>query len=331
MKILVPSEHAITEASETILSGGLVAFPSETVYGLGANACDGQAVAKIFKAKGRPSFNPLIAHGASVEMLEQCAVFNEFAYALADKFWPGPLTFILPAVTNSGISELVTAGLETIAVRVPAHPVALALIKQSGVPIAGPSANKSGQLSPTTPHHVSESLGDGVDIILAGGATKFGLESTVLDLSGGKPVILRPGAITAEDIEAVIGMKIDYEFDVKTSSPKSPGQLLRHYAPSIPVRLNAVDVEPGEALLAFGSVKFMGVKGGGFAKDINQDSFKNLSEAGDLLEAAANLFSYLKMLDLPRHSRIAVMAIPETGIGIAINDRLKRAAEAAKI
>lgn len=329
MRILTPSDSTISQASEMIKSGRLVAFPSETVYGLGADATNGQAVAKIFAAKGRPSFNPLISHGNNVAMLEKYAKFDERAYALADKFWPGPLTLILPAIENSGISGLVTAGLDTIAVRVPAHPVALQLIEKAGVPIAGPSANKSGQLSPTAPHHVSDSLGDTVDLILAGGATKFGLESTVLDLTSENPVILRPGAVTAEEIEAVLETQVAYEFDVKTHAPKSPGQLLRHYAPSIPIRLKAIDVEPGEALLAFGSVKFMGVRGGGFAKDMSKDSYKNLSERGDLLEAAANLFAYLKALDLPQHSRIAVMDIPETEIGIAINDRLKRAAEAS--
>lgn len=329
MKILTPNDETIFQAAQIIVAGGLVAFPSETVYGLGANATDGQAVAKIFAAKGRPSFNPLISHGSSVAMLKKYAKFDERAYALADKFWPGPLTFILPAIKNSGISELVTAGLDTIAVRVPAHHVALQLIEKSGVPIAGPSANKSGQLSPTAPHHVSDSLGNMVDVILAGGATKFGLESTVLDLSGDHPVILRPGAITAEEIEAVLESEVAYEFDVKTHAPKSPGQLLRHYAPLIPVRLKAIDVEQGEALLAFGSTKFMGVRGGGFARDMPKDSFRNLSEKGDLLEAAANLFAYLKALDLPQHSRIAVMDIPDIEIGIAINDRLKRAAESA--
>ncbi len=329
-RVLIANDANITEAAGSIRAGGLVAFPTETVYGLGANALDGQAVAGIFAAKGRPSFNPVIAHGSELAMLEEHAEFNERARALADRFWPGPLTFILPRKSNSGISELVTAGLPTVALRVPAHPVALQLIAKSGVPIAAPSANRSGQLSPTAPHHVSDSLGDAVPIILAGGPAKFGLESTVLDLSGARPVILRPGAVTAEEIESVIDENVAYEFDVKEHAPKSPGQLLRHYAPSIPLRLKAVDVAPGEALLAFGSVKFMGIKGGGSAKDLPKDSFRNLSEGGDLLEAAANLFSYLKMLDRENHACIAVMDIPDSGIGIAINDRLKRAAESAQ-
>lgn len=327
MRILPATDQALDEAAALIRDGRLVAFPTETVYGLGANALNGEAVARIFAVKGRPSFNPVIAHGSDLAMLENYAVFDERARALADKFWPGPLTFILPKKEESGISELVTAGLPTIAVRVPAHATALQLIAKAGVPIAAPSANKSGQLSPTSPHHVSDSLGDAVEMILAGGNAKFGLESTVLDLSGDMPVILRPGAVTAEEIEDVIGGKVAYEFDVKLHAPKSPGQLLKHYAPSIPIRLKAVDVERGEALLAFGSTKFMGMKGGGFAKDLPKDSFRNLSEKGDLFEAAANLFSYLKLLDQPEHVRIAVMDIPDKDIGIAINDRLQRAAE----
>jgi len=326
-RILTPSPETIAEAAEMIRRGELVAFPTETVYGLGANALDGKAVAKIFAAKGRPSFNPVIAHGSELAMLRDHAEFDERALAVADQFWPGPLTLILPRKKNSTISELVTAGLETIAVRIPAHQVALDLIAAGRVPIAAPSANASGKLSPTTAAHVAESLGESVSLILAAGSTKFGLESSVLDLSGAKPTILRPGAVLAEDISETIEEHVGYAFDTKTHAPKSPGQLLKHYAPSIPIRLNAVDVGADEALLAFGSMKFMGVKGGGFARDLPRDQWKNLSDNGDLFEAAANLFSYLKMLDRPEHKRIAVMNIPESGIGIAINDRLKRAAE----
>ena len=328
-KVSPATPAALSDAAALLRAGELVAFPTETVYGLGANALDGVAVAKIFAAKGRPQFNPLISHGTSVEMLAPYAVFDDRALALADKFWPGPLTFILPKTRDCAISDLVTAGLETIAVRVPAHPVALDLIKAAGVPLAAPSANKSGNLSPTAPHHVIDSLGDSVALILAGGATKYGLESTVVDLSGPETVIVRPGAITAEDIADVLGVHVTYDLDSK-EKPKSPGQLLRHYAPGIPVRLNAVDVEPGEALLAFGSVKFMGVRGGGFAKNMPKDSYYNLSEPADLLEAASHLFAGLRALDLPQHSRIAVMGIPDQGIGIAINDRLKRAADSSK-
>ncbi len=319
---------AIAAAAARIRDGELVAFPTETVYGLGASALDGQAVAKIFAAKGRPSFNPLISHGASVEMLRPYAVFDERALQLADQFWPGPLTMILPRADGSGLSDLATAGLATVALRVPAHPVALALIKEAGVPIAAPSANASGTLSPTAPHHVEASLGEKAGMILASGKTSVGLESTVVDLSGRDVVIVRPGAVTAEDIADVLGCAVTYDLEAK-DAPRSPGQLLRHYAPALPLRLRAVDVEPGEALLAFGNLKFMGLRGGGWAKDLPRDALYNLSEQGDLLEAAANLFSGLRALDGSGCTRIAVMDVPNTGIGIAINDRLKRAAESS--
>lgn len=326
--VQIATPDAIAAAARLIRDGELVAFPTETVYGLGANALDGRAVAKIFAAKGRPSFNPLISHGDSLEMLRAYAQFDDRALQLADKFWPGPLTMILPQLAGSGISDLVTAGLATIALRVPAHPVALELIKAAGVPVAAPSANKSGTLSPTAPHHVLDSLGSNIGVILAAGVTKFGLESTVVDLSGPDVAIVRPGAITAEDIADVLGSPVTYDLEA-TETPKSPGQLLRHYAPGIPVRLRAVDVAPGEALLAFGSTKFMGIRGGGFAKDLPRESLYNLSEQGDLLEAAANLFAGLRALDQTGHTGIAVMDIPDRGIGIAINDRLKRAADSS--
>lgn len=325
-KVSPATPQSLVDAARLLRDGNLVAFPTETVYGLGANALDGKAVAAIFEAKGRPQFNPLITHGSSLEMLLPYAKFDERALALADKFWPGPLTFILPKSDDCAVSDLVTAGLSTIALRVPAHDVAQRLIAEAGVPIAAPSANASGQLSPTAPHHVIDSLGDKVALVIAGGATKYGLESTVVDLSGDDVVIVRPGAVTAEDISDLLGVPVTYDLDAK-EKPKSPGQLLRHYAPGIPVRLNAVDVEPGEALLAFGSVKFMGVRGGGSAKNMPRDSYYNLSEPADLLEAAANLFAGMRALDKPEHSRIAVMNIPDTSIGIAINDRLKRAAD----
>ena len=319
------TSQTIQEAADIIKSGGLVGMPTETVYGLAANALDGKAVAKVFEAKGRPSFNPLITHFAKAEDVAAFAEMDEAAKTLAYHFWPGPLTMILPRKENAGISELVTAGLETIAVRVPAHPAARDLIKAAGVPIAAPSANKSGTISPTTPDHVADSLGDAVDMILAGGASEVGLESTVIDLSGETPVILRPGGITAEQISEVLERDVAYDLG-ESKDVKSPGQLLKHYSPNIPVRLNAVDLEPDEALLAFGSVKFMGIKGGGAAKDLPEEQRKNLSEEGDLHEAAANLFSMLRALDQPVFTRIAVMAIPDQGLGVAINDRLKRAA-----
>lgn len=324
IKTITP--QSIKEAAEIIRSGGLVIFPTETVYGIGANALDGKAAAKIFEAKGRPQFNPLISHVASLKQAEELAHFDARAKALAQAFWPGPLTLILPRAENS-VSELVSAGLDTVALRMPSHPAALALIKEAGVPIAAPSANRSGEPSATTPKHAADSLGDKVDLILAAGPCEVGLESTVLDLSGEEALILRPGAITPEDIEPLIGpVRYGHE-EADVNKPKSPGLLLKHYAPNLPVRLKAVDVKQGETLLAFGSIKFMGVEGGGAAKDLPEERLRNLSENADLHEAAANLFKYLRELDKPELSGIAVMDIPNTGLGIAINDRLKRAAE----
>ncbi len=317
-RIVSATDDAIKEAAEILRSGGIVAMPTETVYGLAGNAFDDKAVAKIYAAKGRPSFNPLIVHYAQAPLVE-----NEWYKTLAAKFWPGPLTMIVPKF-ETRMSELATAGLETMAVRVPNHPVARKLLQALDFPLVAPSANKSGTLSPTTPQHVAESLGDAVDMVLAAGACDVGLESTVVDLTGDLPVVLRPGAITAEDLSETLGIDVVYELEA-TDSPKSPGQLLKHYAPETPLRLNAVDLEAGEALLGFGSLKFMGVKSGGFAKDLPEGQVLNLSESADLHEAAANLFKMLKMLDKGGFACIAVMNIPNTGLGIAINDRLNRA------
>lgn len=319
------SPESMAEAAEIIKSGGVVAFPTETVYGLGANALDGQAVAKIFSSKNRPAINPVIVHVAKREDAEKYVVVDARAKGLMQAFWPGPLTMILPKRDGGGVSDLVSAGLGTIAMRMPNHPAALKLIETAGVPIAAPSANASGEPSATTPRHVMESLGGRIPLILAGGACAVGLESTVLDLSGDVPVIVRAGAITARDLEPYLG---DVSYDLNNhDKPKSPGQLLKHYAPSLPVRLNAVDVNTGEGLLAFGNTKFMGVKTGGFANQLPDTKFKNLSERGDLLEAAANLFSMLRDLDNVDNTGIAVMNIPDVDIGIAINDRLRRAAQ----
>jgi L-threonylcarbamoyladenylate synthase len=232
---------------------------------------------------------------------------------------------ILPKREDGGVSDLVSAGLPTIAIRMPNHPVALALIEKTGVPIAAPSANASGEPSATTPRHVMDSLGDNAPFILADGPCSVGLESTVLDLSGEAPVIVRPGAITAEDLKEYLGT-VPYDLG-SHDKPRSPGQLLKHYAPNLQVRLNAVEVESGEALLAFGPLKFMGIRGGGFARDLPEKRLRNLSERGDLHEAAANLFRMLRELDASGATRIAVMNIPDKGLGIAINDRLKRAAQ----
>lgn len=323
-RIITADQAAIREAATLLRGGRLVAFPTETVYGLGANALDGTAVARIFSAKGRPQFNPLIVHIPDAAAVHNLVEISPDSAKIMALFWPGPLTVILPRAAKCPVSELCSAGLPTLAVRVPAHPVARALLREAGVPVAAPSANRSGTISPTTPAHVAESLGDTVDLILAAGPSDVGLESTVLDLSGNQPLILRPGAIDAEKIAAVLGQPVGYDM-VNKEKPRSPGQALRHYAPSIPLRLNVVDLAPGEALLAFGSIKFMGIRGGGAAKDLSDTSLRNLSETGDLHEAAANLFRMLRELDKPVNKGIAVMNIPDTGLGIAINDRLRKA------
>ncbi|OUT91730.1 MAG: threonylcarbamoyl-AMP synthase [Micavibrio sp. TMED27] len=329
MVIKSASKKTIQEAASILIEGGLVGMPTETVYGLAANALDDKAVASIFEAKGRPAFNPLIIHVPDLEAAQNYVEINDHAKAAAKRFWPGPLTMILPRKSGCGISELASAGLETLAIRVPNHKVAIELLKSCGVPLAAPSANKSGSLSPTSPVHVHASLKDKVDMILAGGASEVGLESTVLDLSGEAPLVLRPGGISAEDISEVLGVNVDYAYLHKEGEqkPKSPGMLLKHYAPRIPVRINAVDVAEDEALLGFGSLKFMGVKGGGFAKDLPEERIRNLSEESDLHEAASNLFAMLKELDDSGARAIAVMSLPDVGIGKAINDRLRRAAE----
>ena len=322
------NSNTIAEAADILKSGGLVGMPTETVYGLAANALDGQAVAKIFEAKGRPAFNPLIIHVPDLKTAARYVKISEQARSVAHHFWPGPLTMILPRKSACEISELASAGLDTLAVRIPEHSVALELLKTCKCPLAAPSANKSGGLSPTTPAHVQEQLGDVVDLILASGPCEVGLESTVLDLSGDVPMILRPGAVTADLLSDVLGCKVERAQAVDgQDGVKSPGMLLKHYAPNTPVRLNAVDLEDGEALLAFGSDKFMGIKSGGAAKDLPEEMRRNLSEEQDLHEAAANLFAMLKELDQSGANRIAVMAVPEQGIGVAINDRLKRAAQ----
>ena len=312
------SKENIKKAAERINSGALVAMPTETVYGLGADATNDGAVASIFEAKGRPQFNPLIVHFSEQKEAEDAVEFNAKAKELASVFWPGPLTMILPRRENTSISLLCSAGLPTIAVRVPKHPVAQELIKTCNKPIAAPSANRSGCLSPTTPEHVLQSLGENAGMILAGGKAGVGLESTVIDMTSEVPTLLRPGSVTQEDIEQVIG-KIKIEIEAVTENPKSPGQLLKHYAPKTLLRLQAVDVKKGEVLLAFGSTKFMNVN--------TAQTILNLSEKGDLHEAASNLFAMLHKLDQVGAKQIAVMDIPKTGLGLAINDRLKRAAE----
>lgn len=324
MPIVKVSDDAIARAAAELKAGRLVAFPTETVYGLGADATNGRAVALIFEAKGRPRFNPLIVHLADTEAARRCARFTAKAWKLAEAFWPGALTLVLPRHSDCGISELVSAGLETIAVRVPAHPVAHALLEAAGVPVAAPSANVSGHVSPTTAAHVEADLEDKVALILDSGPTEHGLESTVLDATGEQVVLLRPGAVTREAIEAVLGEPVasangsaaQVEGDEIPPAPvRSPGLLTSHYAPRAKVRLNATDLGPSEALLAFGA-PLPGAEG----------RCENLSPSEDLVEAAANLFAALRRLDATGAETIAVMPIPETGLGEAINDRLRRAA-----
>jgi L-threonylcarbamoyladenylate synthase len=307
--IVKADKAAITEAARIIRAGGVVAFPTETVYGLGADATQGKAVARIFEAKGRPRFNPLIVHVADLEAALGLAVFCEKALALASRFWPGPLTLVLPLALNPRcqISDLVTAGLETVAIRIPAHPVARELLAAIAVPIAAPSANKSGRVSPTQAEHVEADFSDEVDMILDGGSSDAGLESTIVTLAP-QPTLLRPGAIAREDIEAVLDCRLA---DFRKGKVQSPGQLLSHYAPRAALRINAVATLPGEALLGFGPLA--------------PKTALNLSPTGDLREAAANLFAYLRALDAQQPSGIAVMPIPEAGLGEAINDRLRRA------
>ncbi len=309
-RILPASDPAtLAEAGALLRTGRLVAFPTETVYGLGADATDDAAVASIFEAKGRPRFNPLIVHVPDLAAVVPLAVLDDRARALAAAFWPGPLTLVLPRRADCRLSLLVSAGLDSVAVRVPAHPVAHALLWAAGRPVAAPSANRSGSISPTRAAHVAESLGERVALIVDGGACTVGVESTVVDLTGPQPAVLRPGGITREQVEAVIGPVTESAGD--PDAPKSPGQLLSHYAPDRPVRLNASERRPGEALLGFG---------GTATADLD------LSAAGDLTEAAANLFAHLRALDRAPFTGIAVAPVPDHGLGHAINDRLRRAA-----
>ena len=300
----------IEQAAALIRAGRLVAFPTETVYGLGADATNDRAVAAIFAAKGRPAFNPLIAHVLDADEARRFVVWNDIAERLAATLWPGPLTLVLPRIAGCRLSLLASAGLDTAAIRAPSHPIARELIAAAGVPIAAPSANRSGAISPTRPEHVVESLGDAVDLVIDGGPCEVGLESTVLDLTTPRPTLLRHGGTTREAIEALIGA-IDQGAAIGVAGTlHSPGQLESHYAPRAAVRLNATKAEPGEALLGFGDVP----------------GTMNLSPSGDLVEAAANLFAMLRALDAPGTARIAVAPIPQIGLGVAINDRLRRAA-----
>lgn len=312
--IAAADDANITKAARHLLAGELVAFPTETVYGLGGDATNDRAVARIFDAKGRPQFNPLIVHFDQPAPARTQARFDGRADKLAATFWPGPLTLVLPRRPDCRVSLLASAGLQTIAVRIPGHPVALSLLAACGRPVAAPSANVSGKVSATTAVHVAEALGTRVAMILDAGPCPIGIESTVVDLSGDEAALLRRGAVLEEDVAAVIGPLIDRTI-LPTTRPGSPGMLASHYAPELPLRLDAQDVDREEALLAFGPHDIAG-----------SATTLNLSAAGDLVEAAANLFAMLRILDRAEFSGIAVMPIPNRGIGRAINDRLRRAA-----
>lgn len=310
-------------ACERLLQGGLVVMPTETVYGLAADATNSDAIEKIYTLKNRPRFNPLIVHVESIEMAQSIAVCNSQAQSLMMALWPGPLTVILPLRMNHGLSPLVTAGLDTVAVRMPAHPVAQALIRGTKRPLAAPSANPSGRLSPTQALQVARYFDQEALFILAGGTSKVGIESTILDLGENVPKILRAGAIGVDELEPLIGHVV---FADGGEAIKAPGQLKRHYATNTPLRLNAVDVQKGEAFLGFGNMNFIGAKGFGFVRDMPHGLWRNLSPEGDLHVAATHLYAMLDELDHVGVTCIAVQKIPNQGLGIAINDRLTRAA-----
>jgi L-threonylcarbamoyladenylate synthase len=312
MTIVAATKESIDRAAKALAKGEIAAFPTETVYGLGANALNAAAVAKVFAAKDRPRFNPLIVHVLGEEEAEAYAVINDTARGLMRAFWPGPLSLVLPRKSGCAIADLVSSGLDTIALRAPSHPVARALLEAARLPIAAPSANRSGRVSPTTATHVEAELGSLPAMILDGGPCTLGLESTVLGIDGDEVSLLRLGALPRQEIETVLGRKLAKR--KPTSHVTSPGQLATHYAPVTPLRLDASKPRHGEAFLAFGS---------------NAPSFAgptiNLSRRGDLTEAAANFFAALRTLDGAGAETIAVMPIPDRGLGEAINDRLKRA------
>jgi L-threonylcarbamoyladenylate synthase len=319
-RVVRASAAKAAEAARVLAAGGLIAFPTETVYGLGADATNGRAVARLYEAKGRPAFNPLIAHVVDQEAALALARFNTDAERLAAAFWPGPLTLVLPKASGCLVAELATAGLDTIAVRVPSHRVARHILHAFAKPIVAPSANRSGHVSPTKAEHVQADLSGRIDLIVDGGATPVGVESTIVACLD-KPELLRPGGVARLAIEQALGHKLadpPVEISSGKSAPRAPGMLASHYAPRARLRLNVGHVAPGEALLAFGPAPAEGSE--------RSKKMLNLSVRGDLVEAAANLFSHLRALDAAGGSAIAVMPIPADGLGEAINDRLARAA-----
>lgn len=315
MPVLPATLEAVGAAAAALRAGRLVAFPTETVYGLGADATNAMAVARIFQAKDRPQFNPLIVHVAGAGDAWRIGTPTALARRLADAFWPGPLSLVLRRAPDTAIAELATAGLDTIAMRCPAHPVAQALIGAAGCPIAAPSANRSGRISPTRAADVAGDLGDRVDVILDGGPCMVGLESTVVDATGAVPVLLRPGGVTREAIERIVGA-VQLATDAALR-PTSPGQMASHYAPRARVVLGLDGLQQGDGVLAFGPTPVRGSVEGRVV---------NLSRAGDLVEAAAGLYAALRALDATGARVIRVAPIPGSGLGEAIRDRLARAA-----
>ena len=311
-RVVKANRDTIEAASRCLAAGGLVAFPTETVYGLGADARNGEAVARLYAAKGRPSFNPLIAHVADIAAARRVGIFNPAAEKLAARFWPGPLTLVLAKRPDCGLADLALAGLDSVAVRVPAHPVARDLLGAFGGPVVAPSANRSGHVSPTSAAHVLADLRGRIDLIVDAGPCAVGVESTIVSCLD-QPALLRPGGIPREAIEHVLGSALAMA-PLADEVPVAPGMMTSHYAPKAALRLDADAPQPGEALLAFGPTA------------ISSGTTLNLSPRGDLIEAAANLFSHLRALDASGLNRIAVMKVPHDGLGEAINDRLKRAA-----
>jgi L-threonylcarbamoyladenylate synthase len=318
-RLLPAGADAVAAAARCLREGGLVGFPTETVYGLGADAANPAAIARLYEAKGRPAFNPLIAHVGDLNAAEAIARFDSQARALAEAFWPGPLTLVLPKAPNCPVADLATAGLDTVAVRIPSHGVARALLQAFGGAVVAPSANRSGHVSPTTAAHVQADLDGRIDLILDGGPVEVGVESTIIGCFD-EPVLLRAGGLPREAIERLLGraLKAPQEPDADSPHPLAPGMLASHYAPRARVRLQATDVRPGEALLAFGPDAVPGLD--------KAVAVMNLSESGDLAEAATRLFGYLRALDTSGAAGIAVMPVPDHGLGEAINDRLRRAA-----
>ncbi len=318
-QLVTASPDTIRLASCCLGKGGLVAFPTETVYGLGADATNASAIARLYEAKGRPSFNPLIAHVSDLNAARNIARFDVKSLELAKTFWPGPLTLVLPMTSDCPVADLATAGLETIAVRVPAHPITRDILRAFGKPVVAPSANLSGHVSPTTAAHVHSDLNGRIDLIVDGGAVPVGVESTIIACFE-RPMLLRPGGLPRADIERVLGEPLAQapeELDILDTFLLAPGMLASHYAPRTPVRLNAEKLDADEVLLAFGPHAIA---------EAATTTIMNLSSRGDLVEAAANLFSYLRILDTKGARAIAVMPVPHDGLGEAINDRLRRAA-----